>query len=316
MGTQATGPVVAPGYALPNFTVSPWENQQHPQQQMVQRVQQQWQQQQQQQQQQQEQQQQQQLQPGANEEATWSTKEQEHYHYQVSKQMEMDCIGKEIELMKAKAEVLRAEEAAATPVKTEGIDAEDDAKQSEEDDAKQSEIERLQAKIREMEIDQVSKIRQSEIDANHAFSASYDAKIALAATLVQIIQEHRDVVEKEVEDTAAWLDDGDLARVCELESQAHAMQDIANTAQDLFFISETYGFCVWCVLCVLCELEFISLLILICLMSLMNHGRYASQKKKSARESPMSGTSSLTTRGVGYTTTGRTRIPLPIWTTL
>ena len=102
----------------------------------------------------------------------------------------------------------------------------------------------------------------------------------LAATLVQIIQEHRDVVEKEVEDTAAWLDEGDLARVCELESQAHAMQDIANTAQDLFFISETYGFCVWCVLCVLCELEFISLLILICLMSLMNHGRYASQKKK------------------------------------
>jgi hypothetical protein len=108
MGTQATGPVVAPGYAHPNFSVAPWENHQHPQQQMVQRVQQQWQQ-------QQQQQQQQQLQPGAlehegarSEEATWSTKEQEHYQYQMSKQMEMDCIAKEIELEKAKAEVQRA----------------------------------------------------------------------------------------------------------------------------------------------------------------------------------------------------------------
>ena len=75
---------------------------------------------------------------------------------------------------------------------------------------------------------------QSEVAANHPITA-YEAKMSLAITLDQTIQKQREIVDAEILEHGAHLDDEDVGSVAVLKDQADCMQVLASKAQDLFF---------------------------------------------------------------------------------
>ena len=160
----------------------------------------------------------------------------------------MDRLAAETVLEKAKEAAATAQaaaeataHAAARPPQKDG---ENEAWQF-DDSELQARVETLQATIRDMESDLVTRGilpedfvltrgLQHEVAEDHPVT-SYQAKLALAATLEQTIKDHREIVEREILANGAFLDDEKEQRMVELSNQAASMQEIANKAQDFFF---------------------------------------------------------------------------------
>ena len=95
-------------------------------------------------------------------------------------------------------------------------------------------IENLKEQIREMETVIMQRSEQSEAAASHPITG-YEAKMLLAATLDETIQKQREIVDAEILEHGAHLDDEDVGSVAVLKDQADCMQVLASKAQDLFF---------------------------------------------------------------------------------
>ena len=126
-----------------------------------------------------------------------------------------------------------AEATAAAAARPPQTDHENDAGQF-DDNELAAQVETLKAIIHEMEGELVTRGRKPEVAEDHPVT-SYQAKLALAATLEQTIKDHREIVEHEVTEHGAFLDEDSTERMVDLSNQAASMQEIANTAQDLFF---------------------------------------------------------------------------------